>query len=158
MAMAGIKTIIVLSFILAIGFLLVILSSALFNNFLPLLVVATYCLAPIPNWLCGKASNPDDFMDSGSGNSIVELGRFITGFLVVMGIGMYLLPWSDKGAWVWRTVANVSYSTASSIGTLRHDPDRSDGDEHNRRIVDLRDDYKFYHVLPRTGGVLSNES
>lgn len=74
---------------LAIGFLLVILSSALFSNYLPLLVVATYVIAPVPNWLCGKAQNSDDFMDSGN-NSIVELGKFITGFLVVMGIGGYL--------------------------------------------------------------------
>ena len=28
-------------------------------------------------------------MDSGSGSSIVELGRFMTGFLVVMGVGTY---------------------------------------------------------------------
>nr|POE93069.1 vacuolar protein sorting-associated protein 55 [Quercus suber] len=86
MAMAGLKTIIVLSFILAIGFLLVILSSTLYDSFLPLLVVATYVVAPLPNWLCGKAQSADDFMDNGS-SSIVELGRFITGFLVVMGIG-----------------------------------------------------------------------
>lgn len=74
--------------ILAIGFLLVILSSALFKNYLPLLVVATYVIAPIPNWVCGKAQGSDDFMDNGN-NSIVELGRFLTGFLVVMGIGEY---------------------------------------------------------------------
>ncbi|KAK3115083.1 Vacuolar protein sorting-associated protein 55 [Teratosphaeriaceae sp. CCFEE 6253] len=85
--MAGLKTIIVLSFILAIGFLLVILSAALYKNFLPLLVVATYVIAPIPNWLCGKASSQDDFMDTGS-SSIVELGRFMTGFLVVMGVAL----------------------------------------------------------------------
>ncbi|KAF2165100.1 hypothetical protein M409DRAFT_67388 [Zasmidium cellare ATCC 36951] len=85
--MAGLKTIIVLSFILAIGFLLVILSSALFKNYLTLLVVATYVIAPVPNWLCGKAQSQDDFMDSGS-SSIVELGRFMTGFLVVMGIAL----------------------------------------------------------------------
>jgi len=72
--------------ILAIGFLLVILSSALFKSYLTLLVVATYVLAPVPNWICSKAQTSDDFMDSGS-NSIVELGRFLTGFLVVMGIG-----------------------------------------------------------------------
>lgn len=100
--MAGLKTIIALSFVspsyppassptdpsqvLAIGFLLVILSSALFQNYLPLLVVATYVLAPLPNWICGRAANPEDFMDSG-GNGIVELGRFVTGFLVVMGVG-----------------------------------------------------------------------
>ena len=75
-----------LSQVLAIGFLLVILSSALYQNYLPLLVVATYILAPVPNWICGKASRSDDFMDSGS-NSVVELGRFMTGFLVVMGVG-----------------------------------------------------------------------
>ncbi|KAK0254208.1 Vacuolar protein sorting-associated protein 55 [Friedmanniomyces endolithicus] len=85
--MAGLKTIIVLSFILAIGFLLVILSAALYKNFLTLLVVATYVVAPIPNWLCGRASSQDDFMDSGS-SSIVELGRFMTGFLVVMGVAL----------------------------------------------------------------------
>jgi hypothetical protein len=77
---------IVNSQILAIGFLLVILSSALFKNYLPLLVVATYVIAPVPNWICGRAQGSDDFMDSGN-NSIVELGRFLTGFLVVMGVG-----------------------------------------------------------------------
>ena len=75
--------------VLAIGFLLVILSSALWKNYLPLLVVATYVLAPVPNWLCGRASNADDFMDSGS-NGVVELGRFLTGFLVVMGVGTFM--------------------------------------------------------------------
>ena len=72
--------------ILAIGFILVILSSALYHNFLTLLVVATYVLAPVPKWICSKAQSNDDFMDSGS-RSIVELGRFMTGFFVVMGIG-----------------------------------------------------------------------
>ncbi|EME86698.1 leptin receptor [Pseudocercospora fijiensis CIRAD86] len=85
--MAGLKTIIVLSFILAIGFLLVILSSALFESYLTLLVVATYVIAPLPNWICAKAQQQDDFMDNGS-SSIIELGRFITGFLVVMGIAL----------------------------------------------------------------------
>ncbi|KAF2454414.1 vacuolar protein sorting 55 superfamily [Lineolata rhizophorae] len=85
--MAGLKTIIVLSFILAIGFLLVILSSALWKNYLPLLVVATYVVAPIPNWICGRAANPDDFMES-SGSVLIDFGRFLTGFFVVMGIAL----------------------------------------------------------------------
>jgi len=108
--MAGIKTIIGLSFVrlsrrsshaqrpllwqanvymqqvLAIGFLLVILSAALFKNYLTLLVVATYVIAPLPNWLCGRAANPDDFMES-SGSGVIDFGRFLTGFFVVMGIG-----------------------------------------------------------------------
>ncbi|CAK3975446.1 vacuolar sorting 55 superfamily [Lecanosticta acicola] len=94
--MAGLKTIIVLSFILAIGFLLVILSSAIYKKHLTLLVVATYVLAPVPNWICAKAQSRDDFMDNGS-SSIVELGRLITGFLVVMGIALpVVLAHCDK--------------------------------------------------------------
>lgn len=83
-----------LSQVLAIGFLLVILSCALFKQYLPLLVVATYVLAPLPNWICGRCANPDDFVES-SGNALVDFGRFCTGFLVVMGIGM--LPIDTAG-------------------------------------------------------------
>jgi hypothetical protein len=74
--------------VLAIGFLLVILSAALFHNFLTLLVVATYVLAPLPNWVCQRCANPDDFMGE-AGYAVVDFGRFCTGFLVVMGMGMY---------------------------------------------------------------------
>jgi hypothetical protein len=84
--------------ILAIGFILVILSSALYHNFLTLLVVATYVLAPVPNWICSKAQSNDDFMDSGS-SSIVELGRFMTGFFVVMGIGTLNLAILGRDMW-----------------------------------------------------------
>jgi hypothetical protein len=110
MAMAGLKTIIGLSFVrphpagpvpspktdlvspqvLAIGFLLVILSAALWKNYLTLLVVLTYIIAPVPNWLCGRAATHDDFMDGG-GTGVIDLGRFLTGFFVVMGIGGSLL-------------------------------------------------------------------
>lgn len=72
--------------VLAIGFLLVILSSALYHSYLTLLVVATYVLAPLPNWICGRCANPDDFMES-AGSAVVDFGRFATGFLVVMGVG-----------------------------------------------------------------------
>lgn len=84
---AGLKTIISLSFVLAIGFLLVILSCALFKQYLPLLVVVTYVLAPLPNWICGRCANPDDFVES-SGSAVVDFGRFCTGFLVVMGVAL----------------------------------------------------------------------
>ena len=87
MPTAGLKTIIALSFVLAVGFLLVILSCALYKEYYPLLVVGTYVLAPLPNWICGRWANPDDFVES-SGNAVLDLGRFCTGFLVVMGIGM----------------------------------------------------------------------
>ncbi|KAJ5099199.1 Vacuolar protein sorting-associated protein 55, partial [Penicillium argentinense] len=84
---AGLKTIIALSFVLAIGFLLVILSSALWHKYWPLLVVAIYIIAPLPNWICGRCANPDDFMDSSS-NSAMDFGRFMTGFLVLTGIAL----------------------------------------------------------------------
>ena len=78
-----------MSQVLAIGFLLVILSSALYNNYLPLLVVATYVVAPLPNWICGRCANPDDFVEGGASNAAVDFGRWVTGFIVVMGIGMF---------------------------------------------------------------------
>lgn len=87
MPAAGLKTIIALSFVLAVGFLLVILSCALWKVYYPLLVVATYVLAPVPNWICGHCANPDDFVES-SGAAVLDLGRFCTGFLVVMGIAL----------------------------------------------------------------------
>lgn len=102
MPQAGLKTIIALSFVLAVGFLLVILSCALWKVYYPLLVVATYVVAPLPNWICGRCANPDDFVES-SGNAVLDLGRFCTGFLVVMGIGMWFSPPPPKtkfrGAW-----------------------------------------------------------
>ncbi|OLN84970.1 Vacuolar protein sorting-associated protein 55 [Colletotrichum chlorophyti] len=86
MPTAGLKTIIALSFVLAVGFLLVILSCALWKVYYPLLVVATYVLAPIPNWICSRCANPDDFGESSA--AVLDLGRFCTGFLVVMGIAL----------------------------------------------------------------------
>lgn len=98
MPTAGLKTIIALSFVLAVGFLLVILSCALWKVYYPLLVVATYVLAPVPNWICGHCANPDDFVES-SGAAVLDLGRFFTGFFVVMGMGMLLCPslWLSVG-------------------------------------------------------------
>ncbi|KAI5302824.1 Vacuolar protein sorting-associated protein 55 [Ascosphaera pollenicola] len=84
---AGLRTIIALSFVLAIGFLLVILSAALWHNYLPLIVVATYIMAPLPNFICGRCANPDDFMEP-TGNGAVDFGRWCTGFLVLMGIAL----------------------------------------------------------------------
>lgn len=97
MPQAGLKTIIALSFVLAVGFLLVILSCALWKAYYPLLVVATYVLAPVPNWICSHCANPDDFVES-SGAAVLDLGRFCTGFLVVMGLGMFLFCCFAGGA------------------------------------------------------------
>ncbi|KAI9272100.1 vacuolar protein sorting 55 [Helicostylum pulchrum] len=82
--MAGLRTIIALAFVLAIGFLLVILSCALFSNWWPLLVVATYILAPLPNALCGRCAGEDDLMSDYNGGAL-DAGHFITGMFIVTG-------------------------------------------------------------------------
>jgi hypothetical protein len=170
--MAGVKTIIVLSFvcaiareitpqisltsseqILAIGFILVILSSALYHNFLTLLVVATYVLAPVPNWICSKAQSNDDFMDSGS-SSIVELGRFLTGFFVVMGMGMSLHTRGSCVKICEQCVLTTIHSTSHSTSTHPADLRRSNGHEHHWWSAYLRHNHQLHHVLPRAGGVL----
>lgn len=96
MPSAGLKTIITLSFVLAVGFLLEILSCALWKAYYPLLVVATYVVAPAPNWIGSRVANRDYFVE-GAGVAVLDLGRFCTGFLVVMGIGTFVsfLTWCD---------------------------------------------------------------
>ncbi|POS76937.1 vacuolar protein sorting 55 [Diaporthe helianthi] len=120
MPAAGLKTIIALSFVLAVGFLLVILSCALWKVYYPLLVVATYVIAPLPNWICGRCANPDDFVES-SGAGVMDLGRFCTGFLVVMGIALpVVLAHSNMisiGAMVMSVVGGLLiYGTIISFG------------------------------------------
>jgi uncharacterized membrane protein YbhN (UPF0104 family) len=74
--MAGMKTIIGLAFMLAVGILLVILSCALYGyastlnvlnnsrNWWPLLVVLTYTLAPVPNLIMQRCAGGDDLFGS----------------------------------------------------------------------------------------------
>jgi len=89
---AGLKTVILLSFVLAVGFLMIILSCALWSNWLPLLVALTFVVAPLPNALfshCGA----EDFStaDYGEGSGPIDLGRFITAFIVVTGFSLPLV-------------------------------------------------------------------
>ena len=106
--------------VLAIGFLLVILSSALFHNFLTLLVVATYVIAPLPNWICGRCTNTDDFMES-AGSAIVDFGRFSTGFLVVMGVGEFpLAHYRENGPLCYASLPADSISPTALPVLLAH--------------------------------------
>jgi len=87
---AGLKTVIFLSFVLAVGFLLIILSCALWANWLPLLVALTFVLAPLPNAIfshCGA----DDFSDESVQPAAVDMGRFITAIVVVTGFALPLV-------------------------------------------------------------------
>lgn len=152
MPTAGLKTIIALSFVLAVGFLLVILSCALWKVYYPLLVVATYVIAPLPNWICGRCANPDDFVEN-SGSAIVDLGRFCTGFLVVMGIGMYLLIFSRPQKDLTLTV-RFSCSPSRRPRPLQLDRYRGHGHVDCRRPADLWNHHQLQHVLPGRAGIL----
>ena len=153
MPAAGLKTIIALSFVLAVGFLLVILSCALWHSYYPLLVVATYVLAPVPNWICSHCANPDDFVES-SGAAVLDLGRFCTGFLVVMGIGTFsgFRDVTREGLLTSPFLSTHSAARLACAFESHLDP----GHDHvgHWRAVDLRDDYQLRHVLPRRAGVL----
>ncbi|TCD71883.1 kinesin motor protein cin8 [Steccherinum ochraceum] len=90
MAQAGIKTVILLSFVLAVGFLMIILSCALWSNWLPLLVALTFVLAPLPNAIFAHCGG-DDFSTDYEGSGPVDLGRFITSTVVVTGFALPLV-------------------------------------------------------------------
>lgn len=79
----------------------------------------------------------------------MELGKFITGFLVVMGIGGYrnlLAKASNADTWS---------STSCCTGALRFDSGPGNGNEYHRRTADLRNHHQLHYVLSRAGGVLT---
>lgn len=81
--------IILLSFVLALGFLLIILSCALWSNWLPLLVALIYVLTPLPNSMCARCAGADDFSaDYNSG--FLDFGNFMTGVMIVSGFALPL--------------------------------------------------------------------
>jgi hypothetical protein len=135
---------------LAIGFLLVILSAALFHNYLTLLVVATYVLAPLPNWICSRCANPDDFMES-AGNAVIDFGRFCTGFMVVMGIGRS--PVQQISA---AQMMLTSCSTTRAIGTHVADTSAGHGHVHHWWSADLRHHHLIYAILQRRARLLKS--
>lgn len=83
---SGIKTIALLSVCLSAGFLLSILSCALYGNWWPLLVVFTYAIAPLPNALFGRYVSSDPLADVST--SVADFGKFLTAMLVVSGFGL----------------------------------------------------------------------
>lgn len=87
---AGLKTVILLSFVLAVGFLLIILSCALWANWLPLLVALIFVLAPLPNALFSHCGS-EDFAAESETSGPVDLGRFITSTIVVTGFALPLI-------------------------------------------------------------------
>lgn len=88
---AGLRTVIFLSFFLSIGFILVILSCALYSNWLPLIVVGIYMFAPVPNALANALKSTDDIIADTNSSFFVDFSKFFTGFLIVSGIAIPIL-------------------------------------------------------------------
>jgi len=86
----SLAAVILLSFVLAVGFLMIILSCALFSNWLPLLVALIFVLAPLPNAVFSHCGG-DDFATDYEGSGPVDLGRFITSTIVVTGFALPLV-------------------------------------------------------------------
>jgi len=103
--MAGLKTVILLSFVLAVGFLLLILSCALFHNWLPLVVALSFILAPLPNALAGSCARASEFSPEYDTTSpILDFGRFMTSCIAVTG---FALPIALAHAQVIHPAASV---------------------------------------------------
>ncbi|CAG8500361.1 10956_t:CDS:2 [Diversispora eburnea] len=77
--------IIALSFVLAVGFLLVILSGALYGNWLIVLV------APLPNWVTSRCAGGYDYYSDGQNNGCKDFGQFITAIFIVTGVCLPLV-------------------------------------------------------------------
>ncbi|QRW27623.1 vacuolar protein sorting 55 superfamily protein [Rhizoctonia solani] len=85
---AGLKTVILLAFVLAVGFLLIILSCALWNNWLPLLRYYSSC--PLPNAIFSHCGS-EDFTDYDGNNAAVDIGRFLTSIIVITAFALPLV-------------------------------------------------------------------
>jgi len=111
----GVVALIGLAALLSVGILLVILSCTNLseNKFLPLLVILTYFIAPIPNFIAKRLSggSKGDFEEEEEVSTTKEYGNFLTGILFVTGIAIPLvLLHSD--------MINVMSTILSLIGGL----------------------------------------
>ncbi|GAA6064438.1 hypothetical protein JCM10212_006100 [Sporobolomyces blumeae] len=112
MAQAGLKTVIFLSFVLALSFLLVILSCALWSNWLPLLTALIFALAPLPNFLFSRCAGHDDFSAEYSSGP-VDLGHFLTSCFLVSGVA---LPFTLAHAGVIHHLAGWMSAVGGAVG------------------------------------------
>lgn len=95
--MNPLNKIIFLSALLASGFLLILLSCALFNNYQPLWVILIFLMAPLPNILANSIENSrDDFLTFSNDHNnnptgLQEVCKYLTGILIVSGISLPLV-------------------------------------------------------------------
>lgn len=94
-----------LSLLLALGFLNIVLSCALYNTYYPLYVILIFLIAPIPNALatCMQASHMNSYYGGSGGYSDIDeydpvstfesLMKFFTGMLVSSGTFLPVVLW-----------------------------------------------------------------
>ncbi|PRP74814.1 hypothetical protein PROFUN_00685 [Planoprotostelium fungivorum] len=78
------KIVLVLATSTMIGVVLNLLACILWHNWLPIIVVITYFLAPLPNFIFGRCTV--DTFDNTS--SYKDMGYFLTGALVISGFAL----------------------------------------------------------------------
>ncbi|ODQ68590.1 vacuolar protein sorting 55 [Nadsonia fulvescens var. elongata DSM 6958] len=127
MRITPLTKIISLSTVLATGFLLIILSCALFHNWLPLIVVGIFIIAPLPNAVCESWATSDDFLNE-SNNTILDLGRFLTGFLVISGLSVPVILANNAiihRAAMWMSLSGglLVYATIITFSAFFHEPE-----------------------------------
>lgn len=94
--MNPLNKIIFLSAFLASGFLLILLSCALFNNWRPLWVILIFLVAPLPNITANSiVSTKDDFLTfsndhNNNPTALQEFCKYLTGLLIVSGVSLPL--------------------------------------------------------------------
>ncbi|BGP53133.1 hypothetical protein JCM8202_004218 [Rhodotorula sphaerocarpa] len=112
---AGLKTIIFLSFVLSLSFLLIILACALWSNWLPLLTALLFAFAPLPNWICSRCAGADDFSADYSSGPL-DFGHFLTSCFLVSGVALpYVLAHAEvihpAAGWMSALGGLVGYGT-----------------------------------------------
>ncbi|ODV93506.1 hypothetical protein PACTADRAFT_46996 [Pachysolen tannophilus NRRL Y-2460] len=132
MQVSPITKIIGLSIVLAIGFLLIILSCALYSNWTPLFDVVIFLIAPIPNSLSKSIQNHyDDFMSDSDSRSPGTFAMFSTGFLVLSGLELPLVLYHAELICLEATVMSsigglLIYATIITFGWYFNEDDDDD--------------------------------
>ncbi|WFD30051.1 Vacuolar protein sorting-associated protein 55 [Malassezia sp. CBS 17886] len=122
----GLHTVIFLSFVLALGFLLVILSCALWSNWQPLWAAVAFTLAPAPNALFASLAGADSFSDYNA--AYIDFGHFLTGALLMTGVALPLLLAhtglvASTAAFMALSGGALIYGTMVAYATFFHTPD-----------------------------------
>ncbi|XP_071952435.1 leptin receptor gene-related protein-like [Antedon mediterranea] len=116
--MAGLRSLILLSFSASIGLLLVVLACALqaFGSWWPMFVLVFYLLSPMPMWISQRLTE-SDYGSGGPSNALHEICLFLTTGIVVSA---YALPFvlAHSGVIKWGAMAMVLFGNTWCFLTI----------------------------------------